>query len=29
MGYTTHGPYRGRIIIPSFDEDGEIEWVRH
>jgi len=26
MGYTTHGPYRGRIIIPSFDEDGEINY---
>ena len=26
MGYTTQGPYRGRIIIPSFDKDGEINY---
>jgi hypothetical protein len=26
MGYTTQGPYRGRIIIPSFDADGEINY---
>ena len=26
MGYTNKGPYRGRIIIPSFDVEGEVNY---
>ena len=26
IGYTTEGKYRGRIIIPSFDKNGEINY---
>ena len=26
IGYTTDGPYRGRIIVPSFDENEEINY---
>ena len=26
IGYTTEGKYRGRIIIPSFDENGEVNY---
>ena len=26
LGYTTEGNYRGRIIVPSFDENGDINY---
>jgi DNA primase len=26
LGYTTEGKYRGRIIVPSFDENNEINY---
>ena len=26
IGYTTEGPYRGRIIVPSFDKNEEINY---
>mgnify|MGYP003144336710 CR=1 FL=1 len=27
IGYTTEGKYRGRIIVPSFDENEEINYL--
>ena len=26
MGFCHHGPYKGRIIVPSFDEEGELNY---